>query len=259
MSDAKMKKVMIIRLISIFVVPVFVMVVFLFWALIISNLDAITPSNDTYYTKRDIPLLLEVDLDYDDDRHIQSTILEKSDHSFKLVYKNNDVVICTAIVSIPETAGIIEYESSSNEFIGKLHHSGVETITFQFDLSDCQLDEVSIYVQNSYRLTDLTFEFGTLFVFYLFIIFINIISRQRFIKTLDVEKFKATKIRIAEKIGFMIIGSFSPVIAAILFIILGADTKDYKNIKRGEIAMLTSIVLITIMIPVIWLTLYYIE
>jgi len=229
-------------------VPLFSLIGFFIWGLVIANVDVITPDNNTYVPDGDTPLLLQVDNDFNENTaRIRPSIINRTSNSFTVIYEENDEVICRALISISDEIGTIDYEGFSYPFIGKIYHQNVDSISFQFALSECEFDEVGIYVENSHQLQDLTLGILVLLLIYIFIVCINVYVRQRFIITLDAKEFKSTKISLTQKIGFISIGIVSPIVAGIIFLAIGTDTKNYKNIKCGELAVLTSAIILSIL------------
>jgi len=117
---------------------------------------------------------------------------------------------------------------------------------------------VGIYVENSHELKDLTPGLIVLSLIFILVFVINLYARQRFIQTVDVEEFRNTRISIRQKIGFIAIGIVSPIIAALIFLAIGTDTKNLKNIKCGELAIIASVIFLSALFPVLLILITYI-
>jgi hypothetical protein len=253
------RKITILRFVSIVIIPFFSLIGFFLWGLVIANVDVITPDNNIYFPDGETPLLIQINNDFSDDFvEIRPSIINKTSNSFMVIYKQNDEVICSALISISDEIGTIEYEGFSYPSIGKVYHQNVDSVTFNFELSNCEFNEVGIYVENSHELKDLTPGLIVLSLIFILVFVINLYARQRFIQTVDVEEFRNTRISTRQKIGFIAIGIVSPVIAALLFMVIGTDTKNLKNIKCGELAIITSVIFLSVLFPVLLILITYI-
>lgn len=113
---------------------------------------------------------------------------------------------------------------------------------------------MGIYVENSHELKDLTPGLIVLSLIVILVFVINLYARQRFIQTVDVETCRNTRISIRQKIGFIAIGIVLPVIAALIFLAIGTDT---KNIKFGELAIIPSVIFLSVLFPVLLILITY--
>ncbi len=257
--DSLKRKIIILRIVSIVIVPFFSLIGFILWGLVIADVDVITPENNTYIPDGDTPLLLQIDNDFSEELvGIRPSIINKTSNTFTVIYKENDEVICNAVISISDEIGTIEYEGFAYPFIGKVYHQNVNSVTFQFVLSECEFDEVGIYVENSHELKNLTPGFLMLLLIFILIVVINIYARQLFIQSINVKEFRSTRISLGQKIGYITIGVVSPIVASIIFLAIGADVKNFKNIKCGELAILTSVIFLSVLFPVMIILITYI-
>ena len=236
------KKIIWIRIITLIVVPFIVFISLFLYTLTKVNLDKMTPENDTYEVVDDTPLLIEVPNGFTatNDRY-KASIINKENNQFTLLYTLDNTIICTIDVLIDGGNVMMEYEEE-NASQGTLNHDGNKPIQFQFSPSVCELNEFGIYIERKVQFEDITVGWVLALIVFVIVILINIKVRQKLIKSLDVEQFHNTKLTLLQKLLFIFIGFSNPLIALLIFLILGTDTKNYKNIKSAELTFMTSLI-----------------
>jgi hypothetical protein len=243
------KKVVWIRIVTLTIIPFITLISLFLFSLIVANLDQMTPDNYIYEVKDNTPLQIEVSNRFTNtNERYRTSITNKEDNSFTVVYSLNNVSVCTFDVLIDGGNVYIEY-SNDNPYRGTLNHDGTTPIQFQFSQPLCNLGEFGIYVERQIQLSDMMPAFIVALVIFVLILIVNLKVRKKFIDTLDINQFRAIKLETSQKVIFVLIGFFSPLISLILFLILGTDTKNYKNIKSTELSFLTS--LITVLLSLI--------
>lgn len=253
MEKIKMiKKVVWVRIITLVIVPFISFIAGVIFLFVIANLEKMTIDNDAYEVDDDAPLFFEVsNLFTSTNERYRTSISNKGNNSFTVVYSIQDITICTFDVLIDGGNITLDY-SEHNPYSGIINHDGSKPIQFQFSNSVCDLGQFGIYVERNNQLSDLIPAVIVGLVILVLISLINIKVRQDFINTLDIYQFRATKLEASQKIIYILIGFFAPMVALILFLILGTDTKNYKNIKSTELALLTGV--ITVLLSMVSIT-----